>query len=86
MNYRIDRSAAFAAFATQAAVSIATGSALAGVAAVALLLFVIGPTFWTRGTDEDATRAGAAICSCGALAFIGLFLAGMVSIAAGGLA
>ena len=86
MNYRIERSAAFAAFATQAAASIATGSALAGVVAVVLLLLAIGPTFWTRGTEEDAIRAGAAICSCGALAFTGLFLAGMVSIAAGGLA
>lgn len=86
MNYRIDRTAAFTAFALQAAASIATGSALAGVAVVAVTLFLCGPRLWRRGTENDAIRAGAAVFACGALAFTGLFLAGMASIAAGGLA
>lgn len=86
MNYRIDLSAAFAAFTIQAAASIATGSALAGVAVVAVTLFLCGPRLWRRGTENDAIRAGAAAFACCALAFIGLFVAGVASIAAGGVA
>lgn len=45
---KINKLAGFATIATQAAVSAAVGSALAGIVAAAALVILLGPTQWER--------------------------------------